>query len=40
MFIDTEKCVKCKKCVPYCPRNAIIEKDGVMDIDQELCVEC
>ena len=28
MFIDSSKCVKCKKCVPYCPRNAILEKDG------------
>lgn len=40
MFIDSSKCVKCKKCVPYCPRNAIIEENGVMTIDLELCVEC
>ena len=40
MFIDSSKCVKCKKCVPYCPRNAILEKDGVMTIDMDLCVEC
>lgn len=40
MYIDSSKCVKCKKCVPYCPRNAISEKDGVMTIDLDLCVEC
>lgn len=40
MYIDSSKCIKCKKCVPYCPRNAILEKDGVMTIDLDLCVEC
>lgn len=40
MYIDTAKCVKCKKCVPYCPREAIVEVDGKMTIDLELCVEC
>ena len=40
MFIESGKCVKCKKCVPYCPRNAIVEKDGRMTIDLDLCVEC
>lgn len=40
MYIDGKKCIRCKKCVPYCPRNAIVEKDGVMTIDLDLCVEC
>jgi len=40
MLIDSEKCVKCKKCIPYCPCSAIIEKDGIITIDLELCVEC
>ena len=40
MYIDTSKCVRCKMCVPYCPRRAILDKDGVMTIDLDLCVEC
>lgn len=40
MFIDKSKCIKCKKCVPYCPRSAIIEENGGMTIDLDLCVEC
>lgn len=40
MYIDVSKCIRCKKCVPYCPRNAIAEKDGAMTIDLDLCVEC
>lgn len=40
MYIDQTKCVACKKCVPYCPRNAIVQRDGKMTIDLELCVEC
>lgn len=40
MYIDTSKCIRCKKCVPYCPRNAIFEQDGAMTIDLDLCVEC
>lgn len=40
MYIDQNKCVSCKRCVPYCPRNAIVEVDGKMVIDLDLCVEC
>ena len=40
MYIDQTKCVACKKCVPYCPRNAIVQRDGKMTIDLDLCVEC
>lgn len=40
MYIDSSKCVKCRKCIPYCPCSAIIEKDGLVTIDLDLCVEC
>ena len=40
MYIDQSKCIACKRCVPYCPRNAIIQVDGKMTIDLDLCVEC
>lgn len=40
MYIDSNKCVKCRKCIPYCPCSAIIEKDGLVTIDLDLCVEC
>lgn len=40
MFIDKDKCVKCKRCVPYCPRGAIVEAEESMTVDLELCVEC
>ena len=40
MYIDPAKCVKCKKCVPYCPVGAIKEADGHMTIDLDACVEC
>lgn len=44
MFIDKEACTGCKKCVPYCPMEAITwqKKDGraYSEIDREKCVEC
>jgi NAD-dependent dihydropyrimidine dehydrogenase PreA subunit len=40
MYIDQTKCIKCKRCIPYCPRNAIIEAEGKVTIDLDLCVEC
>lgn len=40
MYINKEKCIVCRKCVPFCPVEAIIEKDGVMTIDLDICVEC
>lgn len=39
MKIDTEKCVNCELCVPYCPMGAI-SMDDVAVIDQKECVEC
>lgn len=41
MYIDQNKCIGCGRCVPYCPRNAIMHSDNrKMKIDLDLCVEC
>ena len=40
MEIDSEKCVGCWKCIPYCPVTAIKEADEVAEIDQDECLEC
>lgn len=40
MYIDESKCIRCRKCIPYCPCGAIKEKDGAITIELELCVEC
>lgn len=40
MYIDESKCIRCKKCIPYCPCGAIKEVNGTVTIDLELCVEC
>ncbi|MGM0420478.1 MAG: 4Fe-4S binding protein [Bacillota bacterium] len=40
MKIDKEKCIACKNCYPYCPDNAILIKDGYLEIDEDLCFEC
>jgi len=39
MKIDTEKCIACTLCLPYCPMGAI-SMDDVALIDQDECVEC
>ena len=39
MKID-ERCISCKICVPYCPVDAIVERESQVRIDQDLCVEC
>lgn len=39
MKVDTEKCISCWLCVPYCPMGAISMVD-VAVINQEECVEC
>ncbi len=40
MYINIEKCIKCKKCIPFCPVEAIVEKDGKITIDFDTCLEC
>jgi len=35
-------CSQCKepKCADGCPTNAIVRKDGIVHIDEELCISC
>ena len=40
MKVDLEKCIGCKKCIPFCPQGAIQVEDKKAFIDQEECVEC
>lgn len=40
MRVDSEKCVGCDRCVPYCTVRAIKSKDRTVFIDQDECVEC
>ncbi len=40
MKIDSEKCVGCGVCVPYCNVGAISLQDDVAAINQRVCVEC
>lgn len=39
-LINTELCIRCGNCVPYCPMGAISIKNSIADIDQIECVEC
>lgn len=40
MYIDQSKCIRCQRCVPYCPCSAISLKEDGMVIDLDVCVEC
>ncbi|MGB4439123.1 MAG: 4Fe-4S binding protein [Sedimentibacter sp.] len=42
MYIDQEKCIQCKACIPYCPMRAIAyDKDkDMVEINFDECVEC
>ena len=40
MNINSELCIACKKCVPYCPMGCIFERDKKIFIDHDQCVEC
>lgn len=40
MRIDEVTCTGCEECIPYCPVNAIVPRDGVVAVDEVLCVEC
>ncbi len=37
---DENKCIFCKKCLNFCPWNAIYEKNGKIMIDYEKCKGC
>jgi Fe-S-cluster-containing dehydrogenase component len=40
-MIIKETCIKCRKCIPYCPVQAIyVTEDKTVRIDLEKCVEC
>lgn len=38
--IDKEKCIKCHKCVIYCPDLCIEEKEGKIVADMNYCKGC
>lgn len=40
MQINQDKCINCKKCVPYCPMECINPGEKSVQIDLEECVEC
>ena len=40
MEIDSELCIACEACIPYCPVNAIDIMDDIAVIDFDECVEC
>lgn len=37
---DSEKCIKCNKCLNSCISKAIISKEGKINFDSEKCVGC
>ena len=40
MKLDSDNCIGCELCPPYCPVNAIHMKNDVAVIDDDECVEC
>jgi pyruvate ferredoxin oxidoreductase delta subunit len=38
--IDNKKCIKCFKCVVYCPDFCIAEKEGKITPDYDYCKGC
>lgn len=40
MRIDEVICTGCGECIPYCPVNAIVSREGVVEVDDDRCVEC
>ena len=40
MLIDQDKCIGCRKCVPYCTAGAIYIEGKKAKINLDECVEC
>lgn len=40
MKINTEVCIACLECIDFCPLHCIQERDEVVFIEQDECVEC
>jgi Fe-S-cluster-containing hydrogenase component 2 len=38
--VDVTECVGCKRCLPYCPADAISMKEEKAYVNQDECVEC
>lgn len=40
MKINQKKCIQCEQCLPYCPVEAIIKNEEIIEVDYDECVEC
>ena len=40
MKITQAECTSCGDCVPVCPTQSIVEKDGIFKINKDTCTEC
>ncbi|MDR1375447.1 MAG: 4Fe-4S binding protein [Holosporaceae bacterium] len=40
MEIIAERCKRCLVCIGVCPVKAISDKDGIVSIDNNICLEC
>lgn len=40
MIVNSDTCIGCGLCVPYCPMEAITATAGIAEINQDECVEC
>lgn len=40
MIIDTERCIGCALCIPYCVSGALSITQGRAEVDDDACVEC
>lgn len=40
MRVNSEKCIGCEVCLPYCNVGAISLQDDVAVVDEKVCVEC
>ncbi|MEE9399223.1 MAG: 4Fe-4S dicluster domain-containing protein [Dehalococcoidales bacterium] len=40
MKLDSENCIGCELCIPYCPVEAIYMSEDIAKINDDECVEC